>query len=184
MRAMLFAASLFALTAAPAGAEVVRAAPDGFSLHFEAESELDRDAAWARLTDISAWWNSEHTYSGDAANLSLDLQPGGCWCETWDGGAVEHGRVLLIQTGEAIRFEAPLGPLQGMGVTAVITFSLADGENGGTAVEANFIAAGTSVADVGLLAEPVDGVFGAAFSNLTGVAIASDEPEEAETPED
>lgn len=182
MRVTLIAASLFAFAAAPAGAEIVRAAPDGFSLHFEAESELDRDAAWARLIDISAWWSSDHTYSGDAANLSLDMRPGGCWCESWDGGAVEHGRVLLIQNGEAIRFEAPLGPLQGMGVAAVITFTLSDAESGGTAFEADFIAAGTSVADVGLMAEPVNGVFGAAFSSLTGAPLPAEASDAPETP--
>ena len=37
-----------------------------------------RDRAFAR---VGEWWGKDHTYSGDSANLSLSLTPGGCWCE-------------------------------------------------------------------------------------------------------
>jgi hypothetical protein len=43
-------------------------------------------AAWQRLVRPQDWWSAEHSYSHDAGNLSLTLEPGGCWCERLGAG--------------------------------------------------------------------------------------------------
>lgn len=157
-----------------AKADVIGAAPDGFALRFEASSTLDRDALWARALSISQWWSGAHTYSGDAANLSLDPVPGGCWCERWDGGAVEHGRVIALLDGALLRVEAPFGPLQGMGVTAILSLTFRDVEDeaeGGTLVSVDFVASGSSAAGLDGLAPAVDRVVGEQVARL----VAGDE---------
>jgi hypothetical protein len=127
--AILALATLIACaTAAPAGADVVSATPSTFVLHAEQTVPVNPAQAWTRLARVGDWWSSGHTYSGNSRNLSLDLRAGGCWCERWNGGAVEHARVLLILNRDGVRtlrLDAPLGPLQEMAVNAVLTFTVA-----------------------------------------------------------
>lgn len=148
-----------ALLAAPAVAEVTTKAPDGIVIQVKAEVALDRDDAWARLLDIASWWNSSHTYSGDAGNMSIDAVAGGCWCELWSGGEVEHGRVVAVMPRDMIRFDAPLGPLQEMGVGAALTFTLSNSASPSkTAIVVDFRVTGSSLSGLDKLASVIDGV--------------------------
>jgi hypothetical protein len=157
----LFAASAMAMAglALPAHADVKSAAADGMILQFKGEVALSRDDAWSRLLNPSAWWNGGHTYSGDSKNLSVDAVAGGCWCELWEGGEVEHGRVIYLKRDEAVRYNAPLGPLQGLGVNSVVTFSLADGSAAGrTAITVDMVVVGSSLSGLDKLAPVVNQV--------------------------
>src|SRR5687768_18231554 len=71
-------------------------------------SDLD---VWAALLRPAGWWNGEHTYSGNPANLSLDPVAGGCFCEAVPGagggpaGQVEHMRVIYLAPYSTLRSE-------------------------------------------------------------------------------
>ncbi len=149
---------LGAFAAAPAMADVTAMAPDGFVIQVKGEVALDRDAAWARLLEIGLWWNGAHTYSGDALNVKLDAMAGGCWCELWAGGEVEHGRVVMVMPNAMLRADTALGPLQGLGVSGAMTFTLADGAAGGTAITLDYRVNGSSLSALDELAEAVDQV--------------------------
>lgn len=149
---------LLAVTGA-AHADVTAKAPDGFAIHTVSVVKLDRSAAWARLLDVAAWWSGEHTYSQSATSLSLDAKAGGCWCEIWEGGEVEHGRVLAVMPQKMLRVSAALGPLQEMGVSAALTFQLADGlEAGTTKLTVDYKVSGSSLSDLDKIAPAVNGV--------------------------
>ena len=65
-----------------ARAEVIDAAPGGFSLVHEVTIAASRQATWhAAVNEIGQWWSSDHTISGDATRMSIDPQPQGCFCE-------------------------------------------------------------------------------------------------------
>mgnify|MGYP000647495022 CR=1 FL=1 len=67
---------------ATARAEVIDAAPGGFSLVHEVTIAAPRDKAWrAAVDEVGRWWSSDHTISGDATRMSIDPQPQGCFCE-------------------------------------------------------------------------------------------------------
>lgn len=152
-------AGAVALLGSVAHAEVKASSPDGLVIQVKAEVALDRDDAWARLLDVSSWWKSSHTYSGNADNLTIDAVAGGCWCELWSGGEVEHGRVLAVMPREMIRFDAPLGPLQEMGVSTSLTFTLAAGSSPNkTAITVDFKVSGSSLSSLDKLATVIDGV--------------------------
>lgn len=127
--AVLGLVALAALTiVTPAQADIVSATPSTFVLRAEQTVPVSPAQAWTKLGRIGDWWSSAHTYSGNAHNLSLDLHAGGCWCERWSGGAVEHARVLLVMNRDGVRtlrLDAPLGPLQEMAVNAILTFTVA-----------------------------------------------------------
>lgn len=121
--AIAFAVMLAAST--PAASHVVSAVPHGFELTETATVKAAPADVYKTLLDIASWWNSSHTYSGDAANLSIDQRPGGCWCErTKDGGAIEHMRIVYAQPGAMLRAHGGLGPLQGEGAAGSLTWSI------------------------------------------------------------
>lgn len=104
----------------------------------KAEIAAPPAAVYAALGQPDKWWSPSHTYSGSAANLKLEMRAGGCFCESWDGGSVEHGRVILALRNQMLRLEASLGPLQEKAVTAILTFELSAGESGKTRVQATY----------------------------------------------
>jgi uncharacterized protein YndB with AHSA1/START domain len=87
------------------------------------------------------------------------MQAGGCFCETVsNGGSIQHGRVIYAQPNEWLRLDAPLGPLQEMPVTGVLTFKLAPAVGGGTQVTMTYRVAGGLTMETGKLAPLVDQV--------------------------
>ena len=149
-----------------AQAEVVTASPDHFTLKLEAESELSPDEVWERLVVPSEWWQSDHTFSGDAANLSLEPHAGGLWREDWEDGSVWHGTVLQAHPGKSLSLSAPFGPLQGLAVTSVWTITITPKETGGTSIRFDHVTNGTMASQLDQLAPAVDFVKGEALNSL------------------
>ena len=126
-------AALVALAAVarPAAADVVSVAGNGFEIRETVHTAASADKAYAALLQPARWWSSDHTFSGNAANLLLDARAGGCWCETLPGGgSVEHLRVVFVSPGKALRLRGALGPFQGLAVDGVMTWSVKGGAEG------------------------------------------------------
>lgn len=148
---------LFAAVAAPAHAEVISSGENGFVIEAAAKSALNPESVWTRLVQPSLWWSSAHSWSGNAANMSIDPRAGGCFCERWEGGSAEHGRVIHSVDGKMLRISAPLGPLQAMAVNGVLTFEL-EPAKAGTMIRMRFIVGGNFGMDARSIAPAVDGV--------------------------
>src|SRR4051794_41981845 len=106
--------AIVALAAAtPAAAEVVSASANGFEVRETVQLVVPAVAAYAAFANIGDWWDPEHSYSGDAANLSLNLVPGGCFCERLpkSGGGGGHLSANLFETGEEIVLPGGRRPL-------------------------------------------------------------------------
>lgn len=149
-----------------AQAEVITASADHFTLKLEAETELTTDELWARLIVPADWWLADHSFSGDAANLSLDPKAGGVWREDWDGNSVWHGTVLQAQPGKVLRLSAPFGPLQDLGVTSIWTITLTPSDSDGTLITFDHVTNGTAASKLDGLAPAVDFVKGEALKSL------------------
>ena len=166
MKTLLAVALAGFLALATARADIVDASDAHYVLRHEARSTLAPDALWQRLVVPASWWHPEHTYSGDAGNLSLDVRAGGLWLERWDGGSVVHGSILYLEDGKTLRLYAPFGPLQGLGVYTVWTITIsADGT--GSKVVFDEISSGAPSADLDELAKAVDYVKTEAITRLT-----------------
>ena len=65
-----------------------------------------------RVRRLAAWWDPEHTYSGNSANLSLELDARRCFCEripkTAAGSSIM--RVTYVDPGKRIVLTGALGP--------------------------------------------------------------------------
>ena len=187
---------------APAAAELTRTTEDGFVSRQEVVVEASPKAVWLALISPADWWRSDHTWSGDAKNLTLTPQAGGCFCETIPEvdepgrftlqGSVEHMRVIQAYPEQALRMQGALGPLQSEPVIGVLTIAISKVEQG-TRVVWEYNVGGPMRYEVPVIAKAVDGVMGlqvAALGKLLGVVATPEtaqpdaEPTEAETKAD
>ena len=152
--------------ASPTAAAVVASQPGGFEVREQAQVAGTPAQVYAAIGQIGQWWNSEHTYSGDAKNLSLELRVGGCFCEQLkDGGSAKHMGVILVQPNKTVRLEGALGPLAATAGTGHLTFALS-AKDAGTNVVLTYDFGGYANGGMGDFAAPVDAVLGGQLDRL------------------
>ncbi len=119
------------LGSGPARAEVVNAEAGGFQIKTTLSIAAPPAKVYAALLKPARWWSPEHTWSGNAANLSLSGKAGGCFCETLaNGGSVLHMLVVYAAPGSELRLSGGLGPLQTEAAQGVLSISLAAKDEG------------------------------------------------------
>lgn len=168
---------LAASVAAPASAEVVKAEANGFVTRDTARVTADTKAVWLALISPGKWWDSAHTWSGDAANMSVRPQAGGCFCERIPEdpnsekvtleGSVEHMRVIQAFPEKVLRMRGGLGPLQSEAATGVLTIAIGDSGDGGSVIVWEYVVGGYMRYEVPVIAKAVDGVM---TQQLNGLA--------------
>lgn len=160
-----------ALALAPmlAGAELKHAAADGMLIRHEFRIDAPAAKAWESLVHPERWWPEDHTWSGKRASLSLEPEAGGCYCERWERGSAEHGRVIMANPGELLRLSASLGPLQELAVTGVLSITLAELEGVTTAV-VTYRVSGDAAHKLDGFAAAVDQVIGLQFGGFAADA--------------
>lgn len=160
--------------AAPAAADVTSATDTSFEVTETASVAGPIDRVWAELKKPQDWWDKAHTYSGDSANLYLDAQATGCFCEKLkDKGSVEHARIVYIAPPNTLRLRGALGPLQGEAVVATWTISLAPDGDAATKVTMDYVVGGFMRQGGEKLAPAVDAVLGHQLELLKAAAEAA-----------
>lgn len=196
MRATIVLAA-FGLAATPAAAEVVSSSDAGFTSRHVVDVPAPPAEAWKALIAPSGWWNSEHTYSGDAANMFIDAQATGCFCELLPlakdaptgarRGSIEHMHVVYADTGKVLRMTGGLGPLQSEAVQGTLTITLKPGEGGGTRIQWFYVVGGYARFKFPEMAVIVDRVLGEQARGLgvkLGAAANAAAPEAAGEPDE
>lgn len=162
LKSLLIAGAL-TLLASPATAEVVERGPDHFVLRYETGLETTPEDIYGSIGDIGQWWDSAHTYSGDARNMTLPLEVGACFCERLaDGSDFEHGRVVAADPGTGVLLNAPLGPLKGKTTRADLSIGWS-GANAGWTLVMTYVVRGEGV---GAWADGVDAVMQGQYTRL------------------
>lgn len=158
--------ALFLVSVGGSRAAVVSSTANGFEVRETAHIAAKPDAVYGAIVAPSRWWDSAHTYSQSAANLTLDARAGGCWCETLaDGGTVQHLIVVLALPGKTLRLRGALGPLQGLGVDGAMTWKMSPSQDGSD-LELTYTVGGFAKDGLDKLAGPVDGVLGEQVQRL------------------
>lgn len=155
LKTVVFSCAL--LAASSAFADVVDSGPGGFTTKTSVTVNAPAARAYAALAKIGSWWSKDHTWSGNATNLSLDAKPGGCFCETLPNGGVRHMTVIYADAGKMLRLSGGLGPLQDLAVTGVMTFTFTEA-NGKTTIDVTYKVGGYMAGGLNGLAKPVDSV--------------------------
>lgn len=168
MKPTLFATVLLSLLAATdLAAEVLDAAPGGFTIQHEMLITAERLETWeAAIDEVGQWWSDSHTVSGDASRLSIDARPMGCFCERLSGDdGVVHLVVTSVSSNVMLRMTGALGPLGLMGVDGNMTWEFFD-DPVGTRVRFTYTVGGYWSKGLDTIAGPVDGVIGEALGLL------------------
>jgi len=157
-------------TLLPAGmaADVADQSPNGFTLRI---STIVRAAppeeVYTRLVhNIGDWWSSEHTYSNDSHNLSLDDKPMGCFCEKLPyGGGVRFAEAVVVMPNKQLVLSGALGPLQKFGTVGTLTIVLHPMHKD-TRIEVVYTVGGYLPDGLNTWAAPVDKVLTEQFTRL------------------
>ncbi|TFI58380.1 hypothetical protein E2493_10375 [Sphingomonas parva] len=172
------AAALMLAIAGTAQAEVVSSAPGGFEVRSVKVVKGTPEQVWTTIAKIGDWWDPAHSYSGKAANLSLSLETGACFCEaipagtqagnggaTAAAGMVIHGRVLMAMPYQTVTLDSALGPILDEGATGRLKWTLKP-VAGGTEVTQSYVVGGYIRGGGDKLAPIVDMVLGQALTRL------------------
>lgn len=186
MKAIPLAALLASLSAfgVTARAEVRQAAADGFFVAFSDQVAAPPAKTYAAIVAMPAWWSGEHTWSGQASNLSLKAEAGGCFCERWPGGSAEHGRVVMALPDHLLRLDAALGPLQEFALKGILSFWVRGNDDGSTRVDVEYRVNGAAASGLDALAPQVDEMLGTQVARLKRYLDTGnpDEPPQAAEP--
>jgi hypothetical protein len=167
MRTLVILLASVALAGAPAHAAVVDSAAGGFTVRHVVEVRGQAINAYRTLVDrVNVWWQSDHTFSGNSVNLSMDARPGGCFCELLPGrGAVQHLMVVYADAGKLLRLTGGLGPLQDLAVEGTMTWKLTESLST-TTIEMTYRVGGYAPGGLAALAPVVDMVLGTQVGRL------------------
>ncbi len=156
---------------APARAEVRHAEAAGFEIGDTLVIDATPAVVWSRLVKPDDWWSAEHRWF-DSGRLSLELRPGGCWCEVGpDGAGAQHMTVGYLKPDKALTLLGGLGPLQALGLSGAWQLTLsAEGE--GTRLAWTYVVSGYRAEGIAFLAAPVDGVLTEQIARLKAAAEA------------
>ena len=182
----MIAAILLAGGVVPASAEVVATSENGFVTQDSAAVAASPRQVWLALIKPGLWWNDDHSWSGDAANMTLVPSAGGCFCEAIPGdgdipldGSAQHAVVVQAVPDKALRLRGGLGPLQAVPATGVLTITLTE-VPGGTRVDWEYNVGGPMNFPVETISRAVDGVMSQQLAGLRDHLGALDLPEASE----
>lgn len=175
--------------AVPASAEVVAKSEHGFVTKETASIAATPRQVWLALIKPGTWWNDDHSWSGDASNMTLVPSAGGCFCETIPGegdipldGSAQHAVVVQAVPDRALRLRGGLGPLQAVPATGVLTVTLKPIE-GGTLVEWEYNVGGPMGFEIDTISKAVDSVMTQQLHGLRDHLGALAMPEAADSAE-
>ncbi len=164
---LVFSLAILALAPNRAKSEVADASANGFTVKITLHVHAAPEDVYRRLIqNVGDWWNSEHTYSGNAHNLSIEAKAMGCFCEKLPNeGSVRHMEVIMLAPGKALGLIGALGPLQSIAAAGnmAIHFSAAEG---GTKLDVTYAVTGYLPAGMNTWAAPVDSVLTEQFTRL------------------
>lgn len=139
-------------------AELQSSDEQGFVSVHELELAASPEESYrAFVDDVAAWWDANHSFSGQASAFSIDDRAGGCFCEIHGDVEVEHLRVVNVKRGSAITLRGGLGPLQGMAVTGSMSLTFEPAAVG-TLLKYRYSVGGYLPGGLKPLAGPVDQV--------------------------
>lgn len=125
-RGGVFAAGAVAALAlgAPVLAAVTESDDGGFVSAHQVEIAASPTRVFeALVAEVGEWWDPEHTYTGDAGNMTFNEFPA-LWERFSDEGFVRHMAIDMVRPPKTLRLSGGLGPLQPLAVTGSMTFDL------------------------------------------------------------
>ncbi|MEW9796736.1 SRPBCC domain-containing protein [Alteromonas sp. CYL-A6] len=124
--------SLTSIIALPALSDVVLVNDNGFILANTARANAPQERVYqALIEDVDNWWPKDHSWW--RGTFSIDPVGGGCFCEIKGAHQAQHMDIAFVDPPSTLVMRGGLGPLQQMGVSGALTWSLTEQtDDGGT----------------------------------------------------
>jgi hypothetical protein len=147
--------------------EIIDSSNTGFTVKHGILINGNPDIIYSQITaNIDKWWDPQHTYSGNASNLTIEPHHQGCFCEKLPSkGFVTHMTVIYADPGKMLRMSGGLGPLQAMAVHGTLTITLTQADKK-TKAEFTYTIGGYVPGGMQKYAVIVDNVLGQQWSRL------------------
>jgi hypothetical protein len=137
-------------------ADVIKSSDDGFIIQHSITVAHDKATVFKAMTsNVGQWWSPDHSFSGDAGNMSIDAV---CFCERWGDNLVRHLDTTIWMENSKVVMEGGLGPLKELGLSGTMVWFLVSNENAGTTISWKYHVYGFSETGLAELATAVDGV--------------------------
>ena len=116
----------------PQSEDFMQSAQGGFCLKQIHAIDAPPDVVYRHLvTRVGQWWDSQHTFSGDAASMAFRLTSDGGLIETLpDGGLVKHFSLIQLRPNKLLRLSGAMGPLQQHAAAGTLTLSFEPTDKG------------------------------------------------------
>ena len=178
MRKILLLLWVCLLTPAMMQGDVADQSANGFTIKIATFIHAGPSEIYDKLVHhVDAWWSSDHTFSQDAHNLSIDDKPMGCFCEKLpSNGAVRHAEVIMVMPNKMLVMSGALGPLQRLAATGTLSFVLLPIKDS-SRLEVTYAVGGYTSDGINTWAAPVDKVLTEQVGRLKNyVETGSPEP--------
>jgi uncharacterized protein YndB with AHSA1/START domain len=164
---LLLAAIVLMFAPVYSSADVTDSSATGFTVKMTYTIQAPPADVYKRFVrNIGDWWDSQHTFSQDAHNLSIEEKPMGCFCEKLaNQGGVRHMEVVYVAPGKGLVMIGALGPLQSQGMAGSMTLEFAPAE-GGTKLSMSYSVGGYAAAGMNTWGAPVDSMLKAQFTRF------------------
>ncbi|WP_435276011.1 hypothetical protein ACMAZF_03025 [Psychrobium sp. nBUS_13] len=136
--------------------KVISHSENSFELSSHVVINQPVESIFQRFNQIELWWHSDHTFSGNAQNMTLDITDA-CFCERWANNIIRHMDIVAVEEKKRHVWRGGLGPLQFFAVSGALTWDFKSIGNNQTSVTYTYRVYG-AIPDAKTWSTAVDGV--------------------------
>ena len=81
-----------------------------FSVKIETTIKAPADEVYQQFINIGDWWESSHTWFGDASKMYIEPKANGCFCEVNGDKEALHMTVSMVMPNKNVQMVGGLGP--------------------------------------------------------------------------
>ena len=144
--------------------KVISHSENSFELSSQVVINQPMESVFQQFNQIGLWWHPDHTYSGNAQNMILDMKDA-CFCERWDDNIVRHMDIVAVEENKRQVWRGGLGPLQSFAVSGALTWDFKSIGNDQTNVTYTYRVYG-AIPDTKTWSTAVDGVLSQQLTRL------------------
>lgn len=137
-----------------------------FSVKIETTIKASVEEVYQQFLSVGDWWESSHTWFGDATKMYIEPKANGCFCEVNGDKEAMHMTVSTVIPNKNIQMIGGLGPLQSMAVSGHMSWSFETPAEGMTKVTLKYLVKGFTGEESEIMAKAVDSVLATQLSNL------------------
>lgn len=144
--------------------KVISHSENSFELSSHVVIKQPVESIFQQFNQIELWWHPDHTFSGNAQNMTLDIK-GACFCERWNNNIVRHMDIVAVEKNKRHVWRGGLGPLQSFAVSGALTWDFKSIGNNQTSVTYTYRVYG-AIPDAKTWSSAVDGVLSQQLTRL------------------